>query len=241
VIRNGSSAFSAESFYAGFRAMIPLWVGVIPFGMAYAVSARSAGLGFLDTQLMSLAVFAGSAQFTAAGMFAVGASPLALILTTFVINARHLLYSLTLGQRTALSGPQRAAAAFLLTDEAFGVVLGASSTGAGFLFGAELSLYLVWNLATLVGSLLGGLVPDPEALGLDVVFPLAFLALLVPLIRRPVDLLVAVASGAAGLLASRLVPTGLAVLLVGVLGALLGAWLTRGEERPREPEAGGQA
>jgi 4-azaleucine resistance transporter AzlC len=220
--------------------MIPLWVAVIPFGMAYAVSARSAGLGFLDTQLMSLAVFAGSAQFTAAGMFAVGASPLALILTTFVINVRHLLYSLTLGQRTALAGLQRVAAAFLLTDEAFGVVLAAGSNGAGFLFGAELSLYLVWNLATLAGSLLGGLVPDPEALGLDIVFPLAFLALLVPLIRRPLDLMVAVFAGTSGLLASRLMPTGLAVLVLGVLGALLGAWLTRGEEGPGDLGEGGQ-
>jgi 4-azaleucine resistance transporter AzlC len=211
--------------------MIPLWVGMVPFGMAYAVSARAAGLGFFDTQLMSLAVFAGSAQFTAAGMFAVGASPLALILTTFVINVRHLLYSLTLGQRIELSGAQRVAGAAFLTDEAFGVVLAAGSTSAGFLFGAELSLYLAWNLATAVGALLGGLVPDPEALGLDIVFPLAFLALLVPLIRRPLDLLVAVASGAAGLLASRLMPIGLAVLVVGVLGALLGAWLTWGEER----------
>jgi 4-azaleucine resistance transporter AzlC len=224
-------------FPAGFRAMIPLWVGVIPFGMAYAVSARGAGLGFLDTQLMSLAVFAGSAQFTAAGMFAVGASPLALILTTFVINVRHLLYSLTLGQRTALSGPQRVAAAFLLTDEAFGVVLAAGSTSAGFLFGAELSLYLVWNAATLAGSFLGGLVADPQALGLDIVFPLAFLALLVPLIRRPLDLMVAAASGVGGLLASRMMPTGLAVLVVGVLGALLGAWLTRHDERAAERPA----
>jgi 4-azaleucine resistance transporter AzlC len=230
-----------RSFPAGFRAMLPLWVGVIPFGMAYAVSARSAGLGLADTQLMSLVVFAGSAQFTAAGMFAVGASPLALILTTFVINVRHLLYSLTLGQRTSLSWPQRIVGAHLLTDEAFGVAVAAGSTSAAFLFGAELSLYLVWNAATLAGSLLGGLVPDPEALGIDIVFPLAFLALLVPLVRRPVDLGVAAFSGLAGLLAAQVMPTGLAILLVGVAGALLGAWLSRNEESAGAPRKGSEA
>ena len=217
--------------------MLPLWVGVAPFGLAYAVSARAAGLSLIDTQLMSLTVFAGASQFTAAGMFAAAASPLALILTTFVINVRHLLYSLTLGQRERLTWPQRLLSAQLLTDEAFGVVMAASPSGAtgfGFLLGAELSLYLVWNLATLVGSLVGGVVPDPDAIGLDVIFPLAFLALLVPLLRRPVDAGVALFSGAAGLLAVRLMPGGLAVLVVGVLGALLGAWFTRGEDVAEE-------
>jgi 4-azaleucine resistance transporter AzlC len=210
--------------------MLPLWVGVVPFGMAYAVSARAGGLSLLDTQLMSLTVFAGSSQLTAAGMFAVGASSLALVLTTLVINIRHLLYSLSLGQNMKLSLPQRLVAAQFLTDEAFGVVVAAGSRSPAFLFGAELSLYLAWNLATLAGSILGGLVPDPEALGIDIVFPLAFLALLMPLLKRPVDVAVAVASGAAGLVASLLMPAGLAILIVGVLGALLGAWLSRGEQ-----------
>lgn len=219
-----------QLFAAGFRAMLPLWVGMIPFGAAYAVSARAADLSIFETQLMSLTVFAGAAQFTAAGMFAAGASPLALILTTFVINVRHLLYSLTLGQRVPLSWPQRLLSAQFLTDEAFGVVVAAGATSFGFLLGAELSLYLGWNLSTLAGSFLGSAVPDPEALGLDVIFPLAFLALLVPLLRRPLDVVVALFSGGAGLLAVRVMPGGLAVLAVGVLGALLGAWLSRGEE-----------
>lgn len=217
---------------------MPLWVGIIPFGMAYAVSARAAGLSLFDTQLMSLTVFAGAAQFTAAGMFAVSASPLALILTTFVINVRHLLYSLTLGQQQRLTWPQRLIGAQFLTDEAFGVVVAANASSFGFLLGAELSLYFMWNLSTLAGSLLGNAVPDPQALGLDVIFPLAFLALLVPLLRRPLDVGIALFSGAAGLLAANLMPGGLAVLVVGVLGALLGAWLSRDEERePVQQEA----
>lgn len=222
---------AGSAFRQGFVAILPLWVGVAPFGVAYAVSARAAGLSLLDTQLMSLLVFAGSAQFTAAGLFAAGASSLALVLTTFVINVRHLLYSLALGQRMRLAWPQRLLAAQLLTDEAFGVVAAAGRRDAPFLLGAELSLYLCWNASTLAGGLLGRLLADPEALGLDVIFPLAFLALLVPLVRGRAELLVALLAGFASPLAVRVLPAGLAYLLIGVAGALLGAALTGGERR----------
>ncbi len=215
-------------FWRGWRAMVPLYVGVIPFGLAYAVSARSAGLGLLDTQLMSLAVFAGSAQFSAAGLFAVQAGWLALVLTTFVINVRHLLYSLTLSQRLRLSWPQRLLAAQFLTDEAFGVVIASGRTTLGFLLGAELSLYAVWNLSTLVGGLASSAVTDPQALGVDFIFPLTFLALLIPLLKRPLEIAVALFCGLATVLLVRVFNPGLIILVIGLGGSLLGAWLSRG-------------
>ncbi len=223
------------AFGEGFRAMLPIWAGVVPFGLAYAVSARAAGLSWIDTQLMSLLVFAGSAQFTAVGMFAVGASSLALIVTTLVINLRHLLYSLTLGNRIDVRGPTRWLAAQLLTDEAFGVVVSAGRRDVPFLLGAEISLYVSWNLSTAAGAWLGGSVADPAALGLDVIFPLTFLALLVPLVRGRVELLVAIVAGAAAPVLARALPFGVVIVVVGVGGALLGAWLTRDEPEATPP------
>ena len=96
----------------------------------------------------------------------------------------------------------------------------------GFLLGAALSLYLVWNLFTLVGSLAGAFIPDPRAVGADVVFPLAFLGLLVPLLAGRREVLVAVCSGLLAWGVSRIVPGGLTVLIAGVGGALLGAFLS---------------
>lgn len=218
------------AFWRGWRAMFPFYVGVIPFGLAYAVSARSAGLGAFDTQLMSVAVFAGSAQFSATGLFAVGAGWLPLVLTAFVINVRHLLYSLTLSQRIESSWPQRLVAAHFLTDEAFGVFIASGRRDLPFLLGAELSLFAVWNLSTLVGSLASGLVADPQALGVDFIFPLTFLALLIPLLRRPLDVAIAALCGLGSLVLGRLLDPGLVILVVGVAGSLLGAWL--GRERP---------
>lgn len=92
--------------------------------------------------------------------------------------------------------------------------------------GAELSLYAVWNLFTLLGSLAGAVIPDPKAVGADVVFPLAFLGLLVPLVAGRRELLVAVVSGLLAWGVSRVLPGGLTVLIAGVGGALLGAYLT---------------
>jgi len=212
--------------------MAPLWLGVVPFALVYAVLAREAGLTLLETQALSVLVFAGSAQVSAVGLFGSGAAALEIVSTTFLLNVRHVLYGLSLGRRTPLSRRQRPVAAYFLTDEAFGVVAASGERTFAFLLGAELSLFGMWNLATLGGAIAGSAITDPAELGIDLVFPLAFLALLVPLVRTRVELLVAVASGAIAYVAARGLPGGLPILLTGVVGSLLGAALTSG--RPGE-------
>jgi 4-azaleucine resistance transporter AzlC len=215
-------------FLAGCQAMAPLWLGVVPFGIAYAVLARDVGLSLVETQALSVLVFAGSAQVSAVGLIGAGAATAEIVLTTFLLNVRHLLYGLALGRRTPLRGWRRPTAAYFLTDEAFGVVAARPERSFAFLLGAELSLFVTWNLSTLSGALVGGAIPDPEELGIDLIFPLAFLALLVPLVRTRVELLVALVSGALAYVLSEALPGGLPILLTGVLGCLLGASLTRG-------------
>jgi 4-azaleucine resistance transporter AzlC len=216
-----------ERFERGFRAMAPLWLGVVPFGLAYAVTARNAGLSVLETQALSLLVFAGSAQVSAAGLFGAGASGLEIVLTTFLLNVRHVLYGMSLARAIKLTPRRRPVAAYFLTDEAFGVVIASPERSFPFLLGAELSLFVTWNLATFGGALLGGAIPDPEKLGVDLIFPLAFLALLVPLVRTRAELIVAAVSATLAYVLARTLPGGLPILVTGVGGSLLGAWLTR--------------
>jgi 4-azaleucine resistance transporter AzlC len=85
----------------GFVAMFPLWLGVAPFGAIYAVSAQAAGLDAAQTLVMSLIVFAGASQFTAAGLFAAGAAPFAIVLTTLIVNVRHILLGASLAPHLA--------------------------------------------------------------------------------------------------------------------------------------------
>jgi len=208
--------------------MAPLWLGVVPFALVYAVLARDAGLSLFETQALSVLVFAGSAQVSAVGLFGAGAAALEIVSTTFLLNVRHVLYGLSLGRRIPLSGRQRPVAAYFLTDEAFGVVVASGERTFAFLLGAELSLFAVWNLATFGGAVAGSAIADPARLGIDLVFPLAFLALLVPLVRTRVELLVAVVAGALAFGLARTLPGGLPILVTGVAGSLLGAILTRG-------------
>jgi branched chain amino acid efflux pump len=221
-------------FRRGFVAIAPLWLGAVPFGLAYALTARASGFSLVETQALSAFVFAGSAQFSAVGLFAAGSSGLAIVLTTLLLNVRHLLYGVSLGRRFDLAPRERPVAAFFLTDEAFGVASAARDERSfPFLLGAELSLYLVWNAATTAGFLLGSAIPDPERLGVDLIFPLAFLALLVPLVHTRVELAVALCSGALAFALDRILPGGLPILLTGLGGSLLGAFLTSGSEPDR--------
>lgn len=210
--------------------MFPLWLGMVPFAVAYALTAKASGLSLWETQLMSLTTFAGASQFAAAGMLGSGASALGIVFTTFLLNARHVLYGMSLSRQLPLTRAQRPLSAQFLTDEAYGMVIVNGPKDPGglsfpFLIGAELSLYSIWNASTLLGSVAGAALPNPEALGVGVIFPLAFLGLLVPLLVDRISLLVAVVSGLGAWLLSRVLPGGLVILLAGVGGALLGAAL----------------
>lgn len=222
-----SAESSSGPFRRGFWALAPLWLGVVPFAAAYALTARSAGLTLLETQALSVLVFAGSAQFSAVGLFAAGSAGAEIVLTTFLLNVRHLLYGVSLGRQFELSRRERPVAAFFLTDEAFGVAAASKERSFRFLLGVELSLFLMWNLATLAGFLLGSAIPDPDRIGVDLIFPLAFLALLVPLVRTRTEVAVALVSGALAYVLARTLPGGLPILVTGVGGSLLGAFLTR--------------
>jgi 4-azaleucine resistance transporter AzlC len=214
-------------------AAAPFVAGVVPFGMAYAISALAAGFSPLETVLFSVLACSGAAQMATVGLAASGSGPLAIMLTTLGLSLRHVLYGLSLATwlppRTQPPTPLLAATVF---DEGFGLATREAAEGrgsAGFLFGANGLLYLAWVAATLAGVVLGQLLPDPETIGLDVIFPLSFLALLLPLIRTRRDLGVAIAAGAAALGLRGVVGAGPAVVVAIAGAAALGAALERGE------------
>ncbi len=175
-------------FRAGYLALLPLWLGAAPFGVIYAVSALAAGLSPAQTLAMSLLVFAGAAQFTAVGMVAAGAGPFAITLTTLVLNARHLLLAASLAPYVRQASPwRRLLLALQLTDESYAMGMSGFLAGRGsvaFQFGCNLSMYTCWPLSTIVGIMLGQVIPNPAAYGLDLIFPLSFIGLLVPLLRE---------------------------------------------------------
>ena len=221
----------------GFLAMVPLWAGIIPFALAFAILARTAGFTPVETQALSLFVFAGSAQIAIVTLFAGGAGAGAIVATALVLNLRHILYGLSLSREWGRpTRPPLPLLAFVLTDESYGVTIKDRLGGGGgpaFFFGASSSLYLVYNLATLVGSLAGQFIPDPRRLGLDFIFPLTFVALLVPLLRGWRQCAVAALAAVAALLLGRVAPGGVAIVGAAVVAAGLGVALDGLNLRPQ--------
>jgi predicted branched-subunit amino acid permease len=228
VSRARSDALAA--FGRGYLALLPLWTGAIPAGIAFGVAARSAGLSVGETQLMSLVVFSAAGQIGAVSLLGAGAPVPLLIGTVMALNAQLVLLGLAIGRQLRLSWPERLAAAWLLTDGAYGVSLGVGPLRLAVLLGAGASMYSGWNIGTALGAGLGAILPGPDAFGIDLVAPLAFLAVLVPLVRGRPALLVAVVAGITALILARIAPGGAAVLGAGLVGCGVGAWLTRGEE-----------
>ena len=226
-------------FRAGFIAPLPLWLGAAPFGAIYAVSALAAGLDWSQTLAMSLFVFAGASQFTAVGLFAAGASPFTIVLTTLIINGRHALLAASVAPfvRDARPGA-KALLAFQLTDESYAIAMRRWLGGDGslaFQFGSNLSMYVVWQCSTIAGILLGNLIPNPAAYGLDLIFPLTFIGLLVPLLRNPdgrkgerVSMTVALLAAVLTIGGALLLPGSLYLLLAGIVASGVGALLSRG-------------
>lgn len=218
----------------GYVAIIPLWPGVASFGVAYAVMARAAGYSALETQAMSLFVYAGSAQLAMVTLYASGAGAISIVLTALILNLRHILYGLSADRQIAREErPRRSLLAFFLTDESYGIATREWLAGRGsaaFLLGTGLSLYTIYALSTLAGILFGSLLPDIERSGIDFIFPLSFMALLLPLLRSRLQLAVAAIAATIALSAGQVLSGGITILLATIAAALAGTLLERRRE-----------
>ena len=215
-------------FVSGLVEALPLWLGVVPFGFVYSAVGRRAGLSGWELQLMSLLVFAGGAQFTVVRLVAQGAPRSLLVIAATLINLRHVLYGLSLAPHLrAVRHGLRAAAAFFIVDESYGLGMRAYLEGRGaapYLIGAGASLYLAWNLGTALGAGLTTTIPDPRNLGLDLVFPLTFAALLAPLLRQAANRRTALAALLAGLILVPALPSGMGFVTATIVGVFGGLW-----------------
>ena len=200
----------------------------IGFALVFGLAARDAGYSLLEASAMSVIAFAGAAQFAAVGYVAAGLPWLPIIVLTFFLNARHLLYSASLAPRLRhVSFLQRAAMAHVLTDEAFALAathfhrVGRVDI-PGYWIGAVLAVFIPWNLATIAGYLLGSAIPDPAVLGLDIVFPAAMAGLAVGLMTGRREIVAAGAGAAIGVVASLVLGPSVGIVVGGLVGPLVG-------------------
>jgi 4-azaleucine resistance transporter AzlC len=210
----------------GFFACMPLALSAFAYGIAFGVLSRQATLSLLESALMSGLVFAGASQFAALGLWAAPLPIAALILTTLVINLRHLLMGAALAPHLAgVPRWKQLLSAFFITDESWALTMGRFARGSrnsSFLLGAGIALMIGWVGATIVGQLAGSVVGDPARWGLDFAFSAVFLALLVGMWRGKSDLLPWAVAAAVAVLSARLLPGTWYILLGGLAGSLVG-------------------
>ncbi|MBN1814127.1 MAG: AzlC family ABC transporter permease, partial [Anaerolineae bacterium] len=197
------------------------------------VLAQKAGLSALNTLLMSLIVYAGSAQLIAVGLFAGGAPPLSIILTTFVVNLRHLLFSAAVAPSLKRwRKVELAAFAYELTDETFAVhsaqFVSEGVPGRAEVFATNVTAQVSWVLGTALGILVDQVIADVKPLGLDYALPAMFIALLVLQIKERIQVAVALL---AGVVSVGLFLVGLnqwnvivATVIVATMGVVLEKW-----------------
>ena len=240
-----SGEVSARSwFFQGVRAELPILLGVVPFGLVYGLVATGAGLPASMAQAMSAIIFAGSSQLVTTQLAGAGTPWFILIVTTSIINARHILYSVSIAPYLR---PLRAGwkwlLAYLLTDEAYVVAItqylqpGSATRKRWFFLGAGLALWLTWQASTAAGLVVGAHIP--ATWGLDFTPTLTFLALAVPLIKNRAGILAALVAGGIAIAASGL-PLKIGLVLAAILGALVGAWWER-RQQTHTPAAEGEA
>jgi 4-azaleucine resistance transporter AzlC len=226
-----------NEFLAGVRAELPIILGVFPFGLIFGAIAVAAGMPALVAQFMSSAIFAGSAQFIAAQLIALGTPAVVLLATTFVVNLRHLLYSASLSPYVRhLPLRWRLILAYLLTDEAYAVtIIHYSEADAPieakhwFFLGAGLTLWTAWQLSTALGIVLGARVP--ESWSLDFTLAVTFIGLVVPTLRDRPHLAAALTAGLVAM-ATITWPYKLGLMAAAPVGILTGYGLER-LSRPR--------
>jgi 4-azaleucine resistance transporter AzlC len=217
-----------RDLFRGMLATVPLVPGVIAFGLLYGMMARQSGFRPWEAWAMSLVVHAGSAQFAALGMWE-GANAVSIILTTLVINLRHLLMGASIASHLrGVSPGWKALLALWMSDESYALAIAAYERGAGthwYFLGANLGIYLVWPTSGLLGALLGKALPESAQYGLGLIFPLAFLGLLTAFVSDWMGVAVALATGGLALLGSLLLPGKWYVIVAGLLGSGLGLLL----------------
>lgn len=223
---NGSKPLN--QFLLGARDELPILLGVIPFGLLYGLLALKAGLSTLEAQAMSSIVFAGSAQFMVAKLLAESTPFLIIIVSGFVINLRHALYSATLSPYLkGLSLKWKVLLSYLLTDEAFAVSVihfqkqEDNPHKHWHLFGSGITLWSSWQISTAVGIFVGAQIP--ETWGLDFALPLTFIALVIPGLKDRSGLLVAIVASIFSLVFFAM-PFKLGMLIASFLAIGLGLW-----------------
>ena len=218
-------------FLKGIKDVSPLMIPVVPFGIIFGVLAIELGFNGYTTMGMSIIIFGGASQIIFLQLFSAGASSLIILSSVGAVNSRHLLYGAVLSEHLSdLRLSWKIIISYFLVDQAFAVsnsyLKNNNDKDKHFhLFGAGVTCWTIWQITTLIGIILGSLIPDK--LGLTFAIPLTFLALLVNDFRKLVNVIVILVSGTVATLGYQIIPFKAYVIIASSLGLIVAFILTK--------------
>ncbi len=206
------------------RTAVSVGVASGAYGVSVGALGVAAGLSVAQTCALSVLMFTGGSQFALVGAIGGGGSGLSGALSAVLLGARNGVYGVRLAPLLRVRGAQRLLAAHLVIDESTAVALGGEVHGVragrlGF-WATGLSVFVLWNAATLLGALAGSAVGDPRDFGLDAAAPAAFLAMLAPRLRDRATWTIAVVAALVALAVVPVVPAGVPVLVAALVPAV---------------------
>lgn len=220
-----------SAFVDGARAITPLLVGVIPFGLILGVAAGSSAMGAGLAWATSPIIFAGAAQLVTIELTNAGTASLVVIATALIVNARHFMYSAALAEHfRPFPRTWRLVLPYLMTDQAFAVSIirygsvDDATYKRWFFLGAGLALWLPWQITTATGAVVGASVPPSWSL--DFSIPLVFMALLIPALGQRAGVAAAAVGGAVSVVALD-APYRLGLIIATLVGIAAGVFVER--------------
>ncbi|MDN5323034.1 MAG: hypothetical protein PWQ67_1488 [Clostridia bacterium] len=215
-----------NDYIKGVKGATPVVLGYIPIGFAFGVLAVQQGLTIGAIFGMSLFVYAGSAQFIAAAMLSSGATIASIVMTTFLVNLRHLLMSASLSPYLKnISTHLQTLISFGITDETYAVGITQAKTqtcSAKYFIGLHATSQASWIVSTVLGGMLGNLIPDPTRWGIDFALSAMFIGLLLMQMKDKTDLLVAICAGGISLLLAMGLDGNWNIIIATLLAATIG-------------------
>ncbi|MBD1157388.1 AzlC family ABC transporter permease [Pelagibacterales bacterium SAG-MED20] len=218
-------------FLKGIKDVSPLMIPVVPFGVIFGVLAIELGFNGYTTMGMSIIIFGGASQIIFLQLFSAGASSLVILSSVGAVNSRHLLYGAVLSEHLSdLKLSWKIIISYFLVDQAFAVsnnyLKKNNDKNKHFhLFGAGVTCWIIWQITTYFGIILGSVIPDK--LGLTFAIPLTFLALLVNDFRKIINVIVILVSGTIATLGYQIIPFKAYVIIASLSGLIVAYILTK--------------
>ncbi|HEY0871377.1 MAG TPA: AzlC family ABC transporter permease [Acidothermaceae bacterium] len=194
------------------------------YGLSFGAISTAAGLSVVQTCVLSLVMFTGGSQFAMVGVIGGGGAAMTGAATALLLGVRNSFYAVRLTRLLDVHGFRRPVAAQLVIDESTAMAVVRMTPRAGRLafWATGASVYVFWNLATLIGALSAHAFSDPRVLGLDAAAPAAFLALMAPRLRSREPWVVALVAAAVALVSVPFVPAGVPVLFAAAVAVVAG-------------------